>query len=275
MSNASVSVLMCCYEGNHPRHLAAALNSIINQNRKPDEIVLVEDGPLTQEIRTVIEQARKQNPGLVQSVVMPENRGLVYALNRGLAACSGDIVVRMDTDDVSLPERIERQVGFLEAHPEIGVVGSAMQEFVDSPENPLREKPVKENHDAILRQLPWRNPVNHPTVCYRRNLLPPSGYPDLRYLEDYYLWCVLIDRGVRFANIDEPLVLYRFDDETLARRAGWINFRNEVYLRKWMLQHGQVNRFSFALIFCLQALLRFSPTALQRFLWQRTRRPIT
>lgn len=275
MTTATVSVLMCCFEGNNPRHLAAALNSLVNQKRLPDEIVLVEDGPLTEDIRTVVENLREQHPDLLKSVVMPENRGLVYALNRGLAECSGDIVVRMDTDDVSIPERLERQVGFLESHPEIGVVGSAMQEFVDSPEDPLREKPVKVTHDAIIRQLPWRNPINHPTVCYRRNLLPPKGYPDLKFLEDYYLWCILIERGVRFANIAEPLVLYRFDDETLQRRSGWINFRNEVYLRKWMLQHGQVDLVRFSLVLCLQAVLRFSPTALQRFLWQSARKPIS
>lgn len=269
---STVNILICTWAGDDPAHLAAALDSLLTQTRPADEIILVEDGPLGPALHSVIREAGTR--GKVTQVTLDENRGLIAALNEGLRSCQCTYVLRMDADDIAKPARIERQVDFMEAHPDIGVVGSAMQEFVDDPTNPLREKPVRQDHDKIRRQLPWRNPINHPTVCMRRESIPTSGYPELKYLEDYFLWSMMIDQGVRFANIPEPLVLYRFDDATLARRSGWTNFRNEVALRWWMFRHRLVDPISLLFIICLQALLRFSPKALQRAMWQGARKQL-
>lgn len=263
---------MCVYSGDTPGRLADSLNSLFAQTRVPDEIVLVEDGPLPVALASVIENAASAYSGFFRRHRLARNEGLIVALNEGLRFCRGELLFRMDADDVAHRDRFARQVAFMDAHPEVGILGTAMQEFVDDPTRPVRIKPVKQTHEQIQRQLIWRNPVNHPTVCVRRALLPESGYPHLRYLEDYFLWARLMAQGIRFYNLSEPLLLYRFDDGTLKRRSGWLNFKNEVYLRWWMFRQGLAAPTTVGASIVLQAVLRFSPLAVQRRLWISARR---
>ena len=272
MKSFKCSILMCVYDGDTAPGLAAALESLLKQTLPPDEIILVEDGPLPEALSAVISAAAERFCGEFRVHRLVQNAGLIIALNEGLRLCRGELLFRMDADDVSHPERLARQVAFMDANPDIGVLGTAMEEFIDDPNEPLRFKPVKEDHRQIRRQLVWRNPVNHPTVCIRRALLPETGYPHLRYLEDYFLWARLIAHGIRFHNLPEALLFYRFDDQTLKRRSGWLNFRNEVYLRWWMYRNGLVNAVSLSASIVVQAILRFSPLAIQRRLWVSTRR---
>jgi hypothetical protein len=130
---------------------------------------------------------------------------------------------------------------------------------------------VKQDHTAICAQLPYRNPINHPTVVFRRELIGQTGYPELHLLEDYFLWSQLIHAGIRFHNLPEPLVSYRFNDATLRRRSGWRNFRNECWLRYWMYQHGLTGAATVLVTILIQAVLRFSPAFVQRWIWQRSR----
>lgn len=273
MGTIETSILMAVYHGDDRRALAASLDSLANQTLPPEQIVLVRDGPVGDDLQHVIDTFESTHPGWLTQVILRENQGLVAALNRGIDACHGELVLRMDADDIAHPERIERQVAWMDAHPDVGVLGTAMTEFTDDPAMAAREKPVKEEHDEIVRQLPWRNPVNHPTVCIRRTLLA-DGYPDLEYLEDYFLWAQLIARGVRFHNLPLALVSYRFDDTTFIRRSGWLNFRNEVALRWWMVRHGLSGPATFIAAACLQVVLRFGPRTLQRALWHGVRRPV-
>lgn len=274
MGGIRTSILMAVYHGDDAAAFAACLDSLATQTLVPEQIVLVRDGPLGVDLEHVIDAFETAHPELLTQVILPENRGLVTALNHGIGACHGELVLRMDADDIAHPARIERQVAWMDAHPDIGVLGTAMMEFKVDPQTPVREKPVRVEHADIVGQLPWRNPVNHPTVCIRRPLLA-DGYPDLEYLEDYFLWAQLIARGVRFHNLPDALVSYRFDDATFARRSGWLNFRNEVALRWWMVRHGLSGLPTFVAAACLQLLLRFSPRAVQRALWQGARRRIS
>lgn len=268
------SVLMCVYGGDQSEWLEDALRSLLSQSLPPDEIVLVKDGPVSDSLDRVIDRAAGEFAGDFRVHALDTNLGLVAALNAGLGLCRGELVFRMDADDVADRERIARQTAFMDTHPEIGVLGSAMQEFSDSADNPLRLKPVKSEHHDIQRQLVWRNPVNHPTVCLRRTAIPAEGYPSLQYLEDYFLWARLMASGVRFHNLAEPLLSYRFNDRTLARRSGWVNFRNEVYLRRWIYRHRLAGPVATAASIVLQAGLRFAPRGIQRRLWMSTRRRI-
>ncbi len=269
----SASVLISVYDGESAANLSAALQSLIDQTRPPDEIVLVKDGPLSPGLEATIDRFLKPGPAPFRIVALEENRGLTAALNAGLEACKGDYVLRMDADDIAMPQRFERQLDFMESRPEVAVLGTAMREFRDA-QAMTRYKPVKESHEAILKQLPWRNPMNHPTVCFRAAVINEAGgYPDLPFLEDYYLWARLMAEGHRFHNLAEALHLYRFDDNTLGRRSGWVNFRNECRLRLWMYRHGLVRLPVLAGALAMQLLLRFSPTAVQRWLWRISRQP--
>lgn len=271
----TASVIISVYYKEWPARLDACLESIVSQTRQPDEIILVKDGPLGMDLDHVIDRFLDRYPQLFKVISLPENLGLIAALNKALESCESDYVLRMDTDDIAMPERFERQLDYMASHPEVAVSGTAMYEFLEDPARP-RLKPVKVSHEAIVHQLPWRNPVNHPTVCFKtRAVKAAGGYPDLKYLEDYYLWAKLITLGFEFHNLPEPLHLYRFDDETLKRRSGWENFKNECTLRFWMYRHGLMGLPALLGVITLQVLLRCSPTGLQRRLWRATRQPVS
>ena len=268
-------MLMSVYHRVDEEALALCLDSLIKQTRLPDQFVIVRDGPLGDDLERHLSSFNEKLPGLVSFVTLDQNQGLINALNAGLDFCLGDWILRMDADDVATPDRIETQLSYLANHPETDVLGSSMLEFEADPANPLRHKPVAVTHEEIRSQLPYRNPINHPTVCIRKSLLQSvNGYPSLHFLEDYLLWVRLMHAGARFHNLEKPLHLYRFDADTLARRAGIENFRNECRLRWWMFNHGMIGPLTLATVIILQLVLRFAPTGLRRYLWQASRHKI-
>lgn len=264
------SVLMTVYGGDDAAQFALALASIVDQRRPADRIVLVADGPLSDGHEQVISSVISRGAP-IERVSLEENSGLVAALNAGLPHCESELILRMDADDYALPERIERQVAFMDAHPEVGVLGSAIEEFSSDHQRPERVKRMPLDHASIMRTLPFRNPINHPTVCMRRVVLPAGGYPDLRYVEDYFLWAQLAARGVMFANLEAPLLRYRFSNATVKRRGGWQNFRSEMKLRLWMQRHDLMTAPGVLGVGLVQFIVRFSPAFLQKLLWRLTR----
>ncbi len=266
----NTSVLMAVYGGDDPDQFELALASIFNQTLPPDQIVLVVDGPVPSALQQVIDRALDKF-GNLDVVQLEKNAGLVAALNAGLRECKGELILRMDADDFALPDRIRVQVEFMTANPDIGLLGSAVEEFAEDHEKPTRIKRMPLGHAEIMRALPFRNPINHPTVCLRREILPAEGYPDLKYVEDYFLWSRLAARGVRFENLRQPLVRYRFSGATVQRRSGWENFRNEMKLRVWMYRHDLMSLPGVVGVGLVQAVVRFSPGFVQQLLWRITR----
>lgn len=213
----TVSVLLPAHAGLNPTHLQRALESIARQTRLPDEIVVVEDGPLPDEHRDVVSAAVKDLPPLVREL-LPVNRGAGVANQAGLLRCSGTWVLKADGDDVSLPTRLERQLEHAaESHAD--VVGAAMWEFRDSENDIVWVRTPPLTHEAIARRMRWNNPMNHPTTLYRRVLaVDAGGYGEMRYMQDYDLFARMLARGARFANLSEPLVLFRAGDAVFGRR---------------------------------------------------------
>jgi glycosyltransferase involved in cell wall biosynthesis len=243
--NARFSVLMSVYKNDSPEFLDVALKSIYEaQTRKPDEIVVVFDGPLTPGLLEVLDRFRIGKERVVKYYPQEENRGLGEALRIGSGKCTGDYIFRMDSDDVSAPCRFEKQAAYVEAHPEIDVVGTDMAEFGLSPDEPgKRVRACPARHEDIVRMGKKRNPMNHVTVCMKKKALEAcGGYRTLLLLEDYYLWLHMIAAGCKLANINESLVYVRvgngFDSKrgAKARIAGW------KVLQDFMLGHGMITR---------------------------------
>lgn len=227
----SYSVLISVYYKENPLYLKTAIDSIFCQTLAPSEVVLVKDGPLTNELELIISSYK--NP-LLKIVVLPDNRGLSNALNIGLKHCSNELIARMDTDDICLPERFEKQVRFLQSQPEIDVVGSYAIK-IDEYGNNLNELvKVPIEHDDIMRLI-WTCPMNHPTVMFRKDkILSVGGYnPDAGpRQDDYDLWFRCAEKGLHFANLPEPLLYYRFFADSINKnsvRVGW--YRLKVGLR--------------------------------------------
>ena len=263
---------MCVYNGDDPDHFKLAIESIFNQSLLPDQLVLVVDGPVDPTISNIISTFQTQQP-VFDVHKIPNNVGLIKALNHGLRQCEHQLVIRMDADDIAMPDRIRRQKEFMETHPEITVLGSQMTEFAEDINDPLPSKVMPLTHEAISTTLPWRNPINHPTVCYRRDaILDIGGYPELEFLEDYHLWSMLINKGYRCHNLDVSLLFYRFSDSTLMRRSGTKNFINEIKLRRWLFNNHLCSAPVFVLTGAMQLILRFAPIFLKRYLWRRSRK---
>ena len=223
------SVLLSLYKKEHPEYLRLALDSMIDQTEKPDEIVLVEDGPLTRELYEVVEEYREKYPTLFRVVVNEKNLGLGLALNEGLKACKNELIARMDTDDISKPDRCAKQLERFAKKPELAIVGSHIDEFIGDPTNVVSQRKVPTTYDAIYAYVKRRSAFNHPAVMYRKSaVLAEGGYSDLKRNQDVDLFGRMLFKGYKAENIDEALLWFRSSDELAARRKSWENTKSYI-----------------------------------------------
>lgn len=237
------SVLMSVYKNDNPDFLKTALESIYEkQTRKPDEVVVVFDGELTTELYAVLEEFRENKESVVFYYPQEVNRGLGQALRIGSEKCTGDYIFRMDADDISAPERFEKQLAYIEANPEIDVLGTDIAEFDLSPDEEMRLRICPQKHKDIVRMGKKRNPMNHVSVCIKRSaLLKCGGYETLLLLEDYYLWLKMIAAGCKLENMNEALVYVRVGNGFDGKRGSKLRIAGWKKLQEFMLRHKMIN----------------------------------
>ena len=240
------SVLMSVYKKDDPDFLKLALESIYdNQTRKPDEVIIVFDGELTEELHKVLDEFVIGKDDMVTFYPLDKNYGLGEALRRGTALCTGDYIFRMDSDDISLPTRFEKQIDYLEKNPEVDVLGTALAEFEFSTDEQMRHRVCPEKHNDIVKMSKRRNPMNHMTVCIKKSaLIKSGGYKTMLLMEDYYLWLRMIDRGCRLENLGEILVNVRIGNGFDGKRSSNVRISSSKQLQKFMLKHKQINIFT-------------------------------
>lgn len=232
---------MSLYKKEHPEYLQLALDSMINQTVRPDEIVLVEDGPLTDELYKVVHKYKTKYPELLHIVVNKKNLGLGLALNVGLKACRNELVARMDTDDIAVLDRCEKQLHFFEKHPEITILGGQIEEFITSPDVIIGKRVVPQTNRELKEFMKKRCPFNHMTVMFRKSdIINTGNYKDWFWNEDYYLWIRLALKDYKFSNLKETLVHTRVGEEMYQRRGGDKYYRSEIGIQKYMLKKGMI-----------------------------------
>ena len=230
------SVSMCVYGGDDPQWFCTAVESILNQTVKPDEVVLVVDGPVPTQLDDII-CGYAQNP-VFRVIRLEKNMGHGEARRIGLDDCSYDLVALMDADDISASDRFERQLEQFAAVPELTIVGGDITEFVGTPDHLVGARTVFAADQDIKRDMKKRCPMNQVTVMFRKSAVAAAGgYIDWFCEEDYYLWLRLMLDGATFANINLPLVNVRVGKEMYRRRGGMKYFKSEAKLQAWMLQH--------------------------------------
>lgn len=259
---------MCAWAGDDPGQLLQAYrSSVIDQTRAPAEVVLVQDGPVPDELAAVIDEFEAAT---VPTTVLrlEDNVGLGPALEAGLAACRFEIVARMDSDDISTPERFARQIPVIEAGADI--VGSGLWEFTDTPEQVVGQRTPPVDADEIRRVVRFRDPFNHPTVVYRKSaVVAAGGYPDLPLLEDYLLFTRMVEAGAQPANLPEPLVYYRVGAGAYARRGGRGLLRSEVALQRRLRSLGITSRWEFARNVAIRGGYRLIPEDVRKVAYRR------
>lgn len=258
------SVLMCVYRGDDPRHLREAFRSItVEQTRRPDEVVLVQDGPVPPALGAVVDELAAGSGIPVQLVRLPVNRGLGVALSTGLARCRHDIVARMDADDIALPDRFAVQLPIVEGG--VDVVGSGMLEIGHARDDVVGRRVPPLTSERIVASSRIAQPFNHPTVVYRRSAVEAAGgYQDFKQMEDYLLFARMIQGGARVANVAEPLLCYRVGEGAYARRGGWRMLRTELALQRRFRRMGFTTRAQCVRNVLVRGVYRLVPEQIRR-----------
>ncbi|WP_255170878.1 glycosyltransferase [Natrononativus amylolyticus] len=258
------------YAGDHPPHVDAALESVFRQTYEPAELVVVKDGPLDGALDRVIETWADEYPTVVTVLALEENRGLGTALQVGLEYCSYDLVARMDADDVAVPERLEKQVEFMLENPTVDVVGGYVAEFETNPERTNRVRTVPSSPHSVARQAPYKCPINHPTVMFRkRSVLAGGGYSEMRSMQDYELWMRLLDQGYTLANLPEVLVNARAGRGLIRRRGGLEYAKTEFDLQRTFRRRGYIGVPTFLVNVLSRIPLRLLPKRIRAAIYSR------
>ena len=242
------SVLMSLYDGEDPAYLGPSIESMINQTVQPDEIVIVLDGPINKKLQSIINHYVNNYPDLFSIVPLKENVGLGRALNAGLKASSNSLVARMDTDDIALPTRCEKQLKVFELDPQLSIVGTNTDEFTNDPSEIITSRVVPSVHEDIVKFSKTRNPFNHPTVMYKKDdILESGGYGDFRRNQDYELFVRMLNEGYKARNIDEALLLFRANEDNIKRRKSWNKTKGDILIRYNFWKQGYIDLGSLAL----------------------------
>ena len=266
----SFSVLISVYKKEKAEYLKQALQSVINQTLKPKEIVIVKDGPLTKELDECIENFQRQHPKLFKIITFKKNRGLGLALRDGVKACKYEYIARMDSDDMSKPDRFEKQFNYLQKHPETALLGTWITEFSKDENKPDTVTKLPCIHQAIIKFAKRRNPFRHVTVVFKKSAVIQSGnYRDFLWFEDYDLFVRILQKGYIAANIPECLVNVRADKDMFARRGGWQYLKQDYKFQKFLLKTKFIDKKDFTINITIRSIVRLIPNKLRSYLYKK------
>mgnify|MGYP001280630684 CR=1 FL=1 len=254
------SVLLSVYKSENPDYLDQSLFSIWDeQTLKPSQVVLVQDGLLPKELLSIVNKWADSLPDIFTVVSLTQNIGLGAALNEGLKHCKYDLIARMDTDDIALPERFEKQVVFMEEHPEIAASSAQLEEWDSSLTRYIGKRQLPLDSSSLASFAKRRSPLSHPLAIIRKNvLLSLGGYPPLRKAQDYALWSLMLAKGYKLGNIPDTLLKMRTGNELFKRR-GWGYLKEELQLLKYQKEIGFLSMRDYFINVLLKAVLRLSP----------------
>lgn len=273
MACMNYSVLMSVYHKERPEFLRQAMESIAKQTVPTNDFVLVCDGPLNEQLNEVIAQMQNVFGQLLHVVRLEKNMGLGNALNIGIQHCKNDLVARMDSDDISRPDRCERQLKIFEERPEFDICSGTVEEFAVQPQDVENKRVVPRTHEEILKFAKKRNPFNHPCVMYRKSAVLAAGsYQDFYLLEDYYLWIRMLLNGSVGYNVQEPLLWMRAGSDMYKRRSGWKYAKSQVRLLKLIKKYGMINAEQYICFVMVRTVMAMCPNSLRKWLFGMTLR---
>lgn len=221
----TISVLLSVYNAEKGKNLERALQSVWDdQTLKPSQIVLVEDGPLPDSLEEIVQsfkfKVESEGNSIFTVVKLPENGGLTKALNEGLKYVTGDLIARMDSDDISEPHRFERQEAYLESHPDVDIISGSLQEF-DAEHECLNVRHYPQTHEECVKFIVKACPLAHPSVMMRKRIFDEGLKYDERYRmsQDIKLWYDAVMAGYRLGNIPEVTLFFRREGDVYRRRS--------------------------------------------------------
>ncbi len=228
----SCSVVVCIYEKDDANHFETAIESLYQQTLLPSEVVVVGDGKLSGALYEKIDYFKKKYQNF-RYYELPENRGIGAASNYGISKCKYELVAKMDSDDISVPDRIEKQVNTFLEDAELAILGGQIEEFINNnPKQVVSRREVPIGMTEIKQFARRRSPLNNPTVMFRKkDIESVGGYPEMSRAEDYYLFIKLIAANKKLSNLPDVLVKYRVDTDNVKRRKSWQNTKEMIRAR--------------------------------------------
>lgn len=263
------SVLMSVYYKEQPEYLRQSMQSIYDQTAPTDDFVLICDGPLSSEIDAVIAAMQKQFGDRLHVYRLEKNGGLGNALNVGIQHCKNELVARMDSDDISRPDRCQKQLKVFSENLSYSIVSGVVEEFSDHISHISACRVVPEHQQNIINFAKKRNPFNHPCVMYKKSAVESSGgYQDFYLLEDYYLWLRMLRKGFQGYNLQEPLLWMRAGSDMYKRRGGWKYVQSQVLLFRYMYCTKFISYHNFILQSLVRLLGSIIPNEIRAYLYK-------
>lgn len=264
------SVLMSVYHKENPTWFDESIKSMFEQTIKPNEFVLVEDGPLTKELYDVVEKYKTKYPKEFKVVAIEKNVGLGPALKKGVEECSNEYIARMDSDDYSMPKRIEKEFEIFEKYSDIGMVGTNVSEFIDSIDNVVCNVILPETNEDIIKFSKSRNPFRHPSVMFKKSEVVNAGnYREYYLCEDYDMWLRMIRNGCKCYNIQDIYVYMRIGEDFYKRRGGHKYFKSIKKFKKEQLENGYFTKFEYLKSIVPHAIVCYMPNFMRDFVYKK------
>lgn len=269
-ANVEFSVLMSLYIKEKAEYAKACFDSLLGQTIQASEWVVVEDGPLTDELYALLEEYQRMCPGLIKRVAFETNQGLGKALREGIQHCTYDLVARMDTDDIARKDRFEKQLAMFDVNPDLDICGSHIKEFDADPDNVISERIVPITDEAIKLYQKCRDSFNHVTVMFKKDAVLKAGnYQHALLMEDTLLWVNMMLSGANCANVDDYLVFVRTEMDMFERRGGWSYFKKYKSGRKRIYETGYISWWDYEWTLIAQFIVSIVPNSWRKFMYKK------
>ena len=232
--------------------------------------MLVCDGPLSAELDKSVAEYKDKLGEILDVVQLPENKGTAYCANEGLKHCKNEFIMKMDSDDVCVDSRAERQMSFLSDNPDIDILGSYIEEFKSADNSSIGVRETPTEHEAIVKFAKRRAPFNNQTLVYKKEYAEKiGGYSnELIRCEDYDFMVRMLMAGAKSANIPEVLVRYRVNKDNLHRRRNWKNTKSFIAVRKKIYKMGFSSFWDYIIPCAGQILLFITPSCITGLIYK-------
>ena len=264
---------MSLYSKEKPEYARKCFESLLKQTVKADEWVIVEDGPLSEEMYILLNEYQRQYPSLIKRIPLEKNQGLGLALHAGIPECKNEIIARMDTDDISREDRFEKQLHEFKINPQLDICGSHIIEFEGTPDHELSRRKVPLEHKEIIEYQKTRSAFNHMTVMYKKSAVLKAGnYENCPLMEDDMLWVKMILSGAHCSNIDDYLVYARTGTAMIDRRGGWNYYIKYREGKKKIKATGFINEIDYIKAMIPQLAFSLMPPRMRLYFYMKVLR---
>ena len=264
------SVLMSVYAKVRPADLDASIKSMVSQTVPPEQFILVYDGPVGEDLKLVVTKYENRYPDLFTIVSLEKNMGLACALNAGIAVARNELVARMDSDDVSLPERCEKQLNAFRQDSELSLLGTGTLDFTETPSDAKPSVcPYPTDFETIKKKMRRMDPFAHPSMMYKKSAIEACGCyaPELRRRQDYDLFSKMVNSGYKAGNLKEALLYYRIDKDNFVRLKNRESSESRLLVQKRLYKRGECGLFDYLYIWLAMKTTRFFPLPLYRLIY--------